>query len=146
MVIMLRPLYNFSMITHGVPVDRVHVFMSSRFTPCITLIYILLCFNGLSYVYDSLRARPSHVKCKGLACQTMSMVMLLLSIPSSYTCMHRGIVPKLLLINPLRMRSRVTLVCLSVCVCVCYRSNCSSVDPCCPSVVLTESARYFQGF
>ena len=49
-------------------------------------------------------------------------------------------------INPLRMRSRVTVVCLSVCVCVCYRSNCSSVDPCCPSVVLTESARYLQGF
>ena len=35
-------------------------------------------------------------------------------------------------INPLRMRSRVTVVCL----CVCYRSNCSSVDPCCPSVVI----------
>ena len=30
------------------------------------------------------------------------------------------------------MRSRVTVVCLSVC----YRSNCSSVDPCCPSVVI----------
>ena len=44
------------------------------------------------------------------------------------------------------MRSRVTVVCLCVCMCVCYRSNCSSVDPCCPSVVLTESARYFQGF
>ena len=44
------------------------------------------------------------------------------------------------------MRSRVTVVCLSVCVCLLYRSNCSSVDPCCPIVVLTESARYFQGF
>ena len=44
------------------------------------------------------------------------------------------------IINPLRMRSRVTVVCLSVCLsvclCVCYRSNCSSVDPCCPSVVI----------
>ena len=41
-----------------------------------------------------------------------------------------------IIINPLRMRSRVTVVCLSVCLCVCYRSNCSSVDPCCPSVVI----------
>ena len=41
-----------------------------------------------------------------------------------------------IIFNPLRMRSRVTVVCLSVCLCVCYRSNCSSVDPCCPSVVI----------
>ena len=39
-------------------------------------------------------------------------------------------------VNPLRMRSRVTVVCLYVCLCVCYRSNCSSVDPCCPSMVI----------
>ena len=32
------------------------------------------------------------------------------------------------IINPLHMRKRVTVVCLSVC--VCYRSNCSNVDFC----------------
>ena len=30
--------------------------------------------------------------------------------------------------NPLRIRKRVTVVCLSVCVCVCYRSTCTFVE------------------
>ena len=53
-----------------------------------------------------------------------------------------------LVVNPLRMRSRVTVVvlCVCLCVCVCYHSSCSRVDLCCPSVVPTESARYFEGF
>ena len=53
-----------------------------------------------------------------------------------------------LVVNPLRMCSRVTVVvlCVCVCVCVCYHSSCSRVDLCCPSVVPTESARYFEGF
>ena len=34
----------------------------------------------------------------------------------------------------------------SFCVSVCYHSSCSRVDLCCPSVVPTESARYFEGF
>ena len=50
------------------------------------------------------------------------------------------------IINPLRMRSRVTVVCLSVCLYVCKRSNCSSADLCHPNVVLPESAQYLEGF
>ena len=49
-------------------------------------------------------------------------------------------------INPLRMRSRVTVVCLSVRLYVCKRSNCSSADLCHPNVVLPESAQYLEGF
>ena len=45
------------------------------------------------------------------------------------------------LVNPLRMRSRVTVVVLCVCL-----SVTTLVDLCCPSVVPTESARYFEGF
>ena len=44
------------------------------------------------------------------------------------------------------MRRRVTVVCLSVCMYVCKRSNCSSADLCHPNVVLPESARYLQDF
>ena len=55
-----------------------------------------------------------------------------------------------MIINPLRMRKRVTVVCLSVylyvCMYVCKRSNCSSADLCHPNVVLPESARYLQDF
>ena len=51
-----------------------------------------------------------------------------------------------LFINPLRMRERITVVCLSVCMYVCKRSNCSSADLCHPNVALPESARYLEGF
>ena len=50
------------------------------------------------------------------------------------------------LVNPLRMRSRVTAVYLCVCVSVCYRSSCSSVDLCCTSIVSRKSTRYLLGF
>ena len=51
-------------------------------------------------------------------------------------------------INPLRMRKRVTVVRLFVCMSVFYHSNCLSADLCCPTVVLTELhvARYLKGF
>ena len=41
---------------------------------------------------------------------------------------------------------RTTVVCLCVCVSVCYRSSCSSVDLHCPTSIATESAPYFKGF
>ena len=44
------------------------------------------------------------------------------------------------------MHKRVTVVCQSVCLYVCKRSNCSSADLCHPNVVLLESAHYLEGF
>ena len=52
------------------------------------------------------------------------------------------------IVNPLRMSAHAQegyssrFVCLSVC----YHSSRSRVDLCCPSVVPTESARYFEDF
>ena len=74
----------------------------------------------------------------------------ILQVPGRLASMYYGARSGSPIINPLRMRSRVTVVCLFVClyVCmsVCYRSNCSSADLCHPNVVLPESARYLEGF